>query len=63
VVPGVYYALTTPGVGYKIAEDDGQPAPFDVDRPDRPVDEAGLERLRTWLSATIPGLDGPLIRS
>jgi len=62
-VPGVYYALTTPGVGYKIAEDDGQPAPFDVDRPDRPVDEAGLERLRTWLSATIPGLDGPLVRS
>lgn len=63
VVPGVYYALTTPGVGYKIAEDDGQPAPFDPDRPDRPVDPAGLERLRTWLAATLPGLDGPLIRS
>jgi len=63
IVPGVYYALTTPGVGYKVAEDDGQPAPFDPDRPDRPVDAAGLDRLRSWLAATFPGLNGPLIRS
>jgi sarcosine oxidase len=63
IVPGVYYALTTPDVGYKVAEDDGQPAPFDPDRADRPVDGGGLERLRAWLGGTIPGLDGPLIRS
>jgi sarcosine oxidase len=62
-VPGVYYALTTPGVGYKLAEDDGQPEPFDPERSDRPVDPAGLDRIRGWLAATFPGLDGPLIRS
>jgi sarcosine oxidase len=63
IVPGVYYALTTPDVGYKVAEDDGQPSPFDPDRADRPVDSEGLDRLRTWLAGTFPGLDGPLIRS
>jgi sarcosine oxidase len=55
-VPRVFYGLTTPGVGYKIAQDDGQPEPFDVDRPDRPVDAVGLDRLRRWMVAALPGL-------
>jgi sarcosine oxidase len=55
--PRVWYGLTTPGIGYKLAQDDGGHGPFPPDRADRPVDPKLLSGLRSYVGRTFPGLE------
>jgi sarcosine oxidase len=55
--PRVWYGLTTPGVGYKLAQDDGGHGPFPPDRSERPVDGRLLRGLTSYVGQTFHGLD------
>jgi sarcosine oxidase len=58
-----FFGLSTPGVGYKLAEDWGRPGRWDADRPDRPVDDELVRRLSEFARARLPGLDSAPIAS
>ncbi len=57
------YGLVTPGVGYKLAEDDSRPERFDPDDPERPVDPAITARLVEVVRERYPGLDPTPLRT
>ncbi len=60
--PRVWYGLTTPGVGYKVAQDDAGHGPFDPDRAERPVDPRLLAGLASYVGRTFPGLEAEPIQ-
>jgi len=53
----LHYGLIAPGIGYKVGEDAAQPDLWDPDRPDRPIDDALLDRLAADVRDKFPGLD------
>lgn len=57
------YGLVTPGLGYKLAEDDSRPEPYDPDEPERPIDPAVTARLVELVRERYPGLDPEPIRT
>jgi sarcosine oxidase len=52
----IWYGVTTPGVGYKVAQDAARDEEFDPDRDDRPVDAAVTARLLDHVQRAFPGL-------
>jgi sarcosine oxidase len=52
-----FYAVPTPGVGLKVAQDSARPGPFDLGSGERPVDQDVLATLLEYLPVGFPGLD------
>lgn len=57
------YGLVTPGLGYKLAEDDSRPERYDPDEPGRPIDPEVTARLVDVVRERYPGLDPAPIRT
>lgn len=51
------YGLVTPGIGYKLAEDDARPERYEPDELERSLDDAVTARLVEHVRERYPGLD------